>query len=109
MSTRNVISRKDFLHGIFRSVAAQGDPSSPRQGNGDETSPEPDYLSMLPPEFSGVMLDLEAARIGGDTAGMSRNEMAALVVKAMYGEDALNAQGRRTPGSAQEGQRKPPD
>lgn len=101
MSTRNVISRKEFLHGIFRSVAAQGDPSSPRQGNGDETSPDP--------EFSGVMLDLEAARIGGDTAGMSRNEMAALVVKAMYGEDALNAQGRRTPGSAQEEQRKPPD
>lgn len=109
MSTRNVISRKEFLHGIFRSVAVQGDPSSPRQGNGDETSPEPDYLSMLPPEFSGVMLDLEAARLGGDTAGMSRNEMAALVVKAMYGEDALNAQGRRTPGSAQEEQRKPPD
>lgn len=55
------------------------------------------------------MLDLEAARLGGDTTGMSRNEMAALVVKAMYGEDALNAQGRRTPGSAQEEQRKPPD
>lgn len=109
MSTRNVISRKDFLHGIFRSGAAHGGHSAPQQGNEDEMPPEPDYLSMLPPEFSGPMLDMEAARLGGDTTGMSRNAMAALVVKAMYGEDALHAQGRRTPGSAQEDMRTPPD
>ncbi len=109
MSTRNAISRKDFLHGIFRSVAKHGESSAPQQENGDGMTPEPDYLSMLPPEFSGPMLDMEAARLGGDTTGMSRNAMAALVVKAMYGEDALNAQGRRTPGSAQEEQRTPPE
>ena len=109
MSARHVISRKDFLHGIFRSDAKHGDRSAPQQGNGDGTPPEPDYLSMLPPEFSGPMLDMEAARLGGDTTGMSRNAMAALVVRAMYGENALNAEGRRTPGSAEEEQRTPPD
>ena len=64
---------------------------------------------MLPPEFSGVMLDMEAARLGGDPAHMSRNEMAALVVQAMYGNAAPAAQGNKTTGSAQEEERTPPD
>ena len=51
MSTRNAISRKDFLHGIFRSVAKHGESSAPQQENGDGMTPEPDYLSMLPPEL----------------------------------------------------------
>lgn len=83
MSTRHLMNRKEFLHGLFRFPST--DEAVP------DASPEPDYLSMLPPDFSGQMLDMEAARLGGDITGMSRNEKAALVVKAMYGEDALNA------------------
>ena len=83
MSTRHLMNRKEFLHGLFRFPST--DEGAP------DASPEPDYLSMLPPDFSGQMLDMEAARLGGDITGMSRNEKAALVVKAMYGEDALNA------------------
>ena len=40
---------------------------------------------MLPPEFSGSMLKMEAARLGGDADNMTEEEMAALIVKAMYG------------------------
>ncbi len=77
------MNRKEFLHGLFRFHSKDEAVS--------DASPEPDYLSMLPPDFSGLMLDMEAARLGGDITGMSQNEKAALVVKAMYGEDALNA------------------
>ena len=109
MSTGRAISRKDFLHGIFHPSSRNGDsPSAPR-GETQSGAPEPDYLSMLPPEFSGVMLDMEAARLGGDPAHMSRNEMAALVVQAMYGNAAPAAQGNKTTGSAQEEERTPPD
>ena len=89
MSTRHVMSRKEFLHGLFRSPSQ--DEATARKDASADASSEPDYLSMLPPESSGIMLDMEAARLGGDVAGMSQNEKAALVVKAMYGEDALNA------------------
>ena len=90
MSTRHVMSRKEFLHGLFRSFS-QDEAAVVRHEAPADASSEPDYLSMLPPEFSGAMLDMEAARLGGDVTGMSQNEKAALVVKAMYGEDALNA------------------
>ena len=93
MSEKRAISRKEFLRGIFRHKTGNGD--SP--GSAPE-APEPDYLSMLPPEFSGAMLDMEAARLGGDTATMTRNEMAALVVQAMYGETNRTAQGQQAPG-----------
>lgn len=108
MNTRHTISRKDFLHGIFHSFSRNGETSEVKHA-ADDASPEPDYLSMLPPEFSGPMLDMEAARLGGDAAGMSRNAKAALVIRAMYGEDALHFPGRRTPGSAQEKERQPLD
>lgn len=109
MSTGRAISRKDFLHGIFHPSSRNGDsPSAPRSET-QTGAPEPDYLSMLPPEFSGVMLDMEAARLGGDPAHMTRNEMAALVVQAMYGNAAPAAQGKKTPGSAQEEERTPLD
>ena len=102
MSEGRAISRKEFLHGIFRH----------RTGNDRDMrseTPEPDYLAMLPPEFSGVMLDMEAARLGGDPATMTRNEMAALVVQAMYGSASRTAQGQQTPGPAQEQERTPLD
>lgn len=86
-----LMNRKEFLHGMFHSAPRNDEAPAVRQESACEASSEPDYLSMLPPEFSGPMLDMEAARLGGDTAGMSRNAKAALVVKAMYGEDALNA------------------
>ncbi|WP_295637319.1 hypothetical protein [uncultured Mailhella sp.] len=89
MSTRHVMSRKEFLHGLFRSRTQ--DDATARQEASPDASSEPDYLSMLPPEFSGAMLDMEAARLGGDVTGMSQNEKAALVVRAIYGKDALNA------------------
>lgn len=49
---------------------------------------------MLPPEFSGSMLKMEAARLGGDTDAMTEQEMAALVVKAMYGTSAGSLPGQ---------------
>ncbi len=50
----------------------------------EEYAPEPDYFSMLPPEFSGALLKEEVIRLGGDPASMTRNEMAAMIIKAMY-------------------------
>ena len=93
MSEGRAISRKEFLHGIFRHVTGNGDCTGPAP-----EAPEPDYLSMLPPEFSGAMLDMEAARLGGDTAKMTRNEKAALVVQAMYGKTNRSVQGQQDPG-----------
>ena len=93
MSGGRAISRKEFLHGIFRHTTGDGvSPASVPE------TPEPDYLSMLPPEFSGAMLDMEAARLGGDPATMTRNEKAALVVQAMYGKASRTAQGQQAPG-----------
>lgn len=104
MSEGRAISRKEFLHGIFRHVTGNGDCTGPAP-----EAPEPDYLSMLPPEFSGVMLEMEAARLGGDTATMTRNEMAALVVQAMYGEASRTEERQQSPGPAQEQERTPLD
>lgn len=84
MSSRNAISRRDFLHGLFRSQTEQEGPDPDPDFLGIY-SPEPDWLSKLPPEFSGSMLKMEAARLGGETDAMTEQEMAALVVKAMYG------------------------
>lgn len=104
MNGERAISRKEFLRGIFRHATGNGDAAGARP-----EAPEPDYLSMLPPEFSGVFLDMEAARLGGDPATMTRNEMAALVVQAMYGNAGRTEQGQQTPGPAQEQEREPLD
>ncbi len=86
MSGQTSISRRDFLHGIFRSRTDSG--ATPTVDIFENISPEPDWLAKLPPEFSGSMLKMEAARLGGDTDAMTEQEMAALVVKAMYGTGA---------------------
>ena len=81
MSTSRSISRRDFLHGLFRnSRKTEEEPAI-----FENISPEQDFLSLLPPEFSGAMLKMEAARLGGDPETMTDQDMAALVVKAMYG------------------------
>ncbi|MBQ4615360.1 MAG: hypothetical protein IJB29_01400 [Mailhella sp.] len=79
MSSRHAISRRDFLHGLFSRNTEDGPTIF------ENISPEQDFLSLLPPEFSGSMLKMEAARLGGDPEKMTEQEMAALVVKAMYG------------------------
>ncbi|MBQ8172756.1 MAG: hypothetical protein IJ034_02305 [Mailhella sp.] len=93
MSEQKSISRRDFLHGIFRS---HGEKSTAPSENSffENISPEPDWSAMLPPEFSDSMLKMEAARLGGDTDAMTEQEMAALVVKAMYGTSAGSLPGQ---------------
>ncbi|WP_446425033.1 hypothetical protein [Mailhella sp.] len=86
MSGQASISRRDFLHGIFRSREDGSETSA--SDIFENFSPEPDWLAELPPEFSSSMLRMEAARLGGDTDAMTEQEMAALVVKAMYGTSA---------------------
>ena len=83
MSRRDTISRRDFLHGLFRQPGREEQPSP--FDLFDTFSSEPDWLSKLPPEFTGSMLKMEAARLGGETDAMTEQEMAALVIKAMYG------------------------
>lgn len=89
------ITRKEFLRGIFHRRAEN-------KRTAQTEHQEPDYLAMLPPEFSGVMLEREAARLGGDTASMTRNEMAALIVHAMYGEMSPTEERQQSPRGAQE-------
>ena len=84
MKEQKSISRRDFLHGIFRSHGERSTAPS-EHSIFENISPEPDWAAMLPPEFSGSMLKMEAARLGGDTDAMTEQEMAVLVVKAMYG------------------------
>ena len=96
MRSSRSMSRRDFLHGIFRPSAspADGDPSEENFSSGQSC------LSMLPPEFSGSMLKMEAARLGGDPETMTEEEMAALVLKAMYGAPAESASRQEANGSA---------
>ncbi len=88
------MSRKDFLHGIFHPSSRNSDPPSASRSETQTGEPEPDYLSMPSPGFSGIVLDMEAALLGGDSAHIPRNETAVLVVQAMYGNAA---QGKKTP------------
>ena len=96
MRASRSMSRRDFLHGIFRPAAstADGAPSEENFSSGQSC------LSMLPPEFSGSMLKMEAARLGGDPETMTEEEMAALVLKAMYGAPAESASRQEANGSA---------
>ena len=96
MSSRHSISRRDFLHGLF-SPAGAGTVPAPAFF---ETSSPDQGLPQLPPEFSGTMLKMEAARLGGDPETMTEEEMAALVLKAMYGTPAESAPRQEANGSA---------
>lgn len=104
MSARRSISRRDFLHGLFRPAAER-----PAQDCMlfEKFSPEQDSLSLLPPEFSGAMLKMEAARLGGDPENMTEEEMAALVVKAMYGTATETAPRQEANGTALEQEQVP--
>ena len=102
MRSSRSMSRRDFLHGIFRPSAssADGDPSEENFSSGQSC------LSMLPPEFSGSMLKMEAARLGGDVENMTEEEMAALVVRTMFGA-APSASRQEAHGTALEQERVP--
>lgn len=79
------ISRRDFLHGILHPFSTTGAASGAQPEDADAYSTEPDCLSLLPPEFSEEALRMEVVRLGEDPDSMTRNAMAALVVRAMYG------------------------
>jgi hypothetical protein len=53
------------------------------------------------------MLKMEATRLGGDPETMTEEEMAALVLKAMYGAPAESASRQEANGSAKEQKRLP--
>lgn len=65
-------SRGEFLRRFLRPAAAE-----------PETSDEPDYLSMLPPEFTDSLLKEEIKKLGHNPEELTRNQMAALVLGAM--------------------------
>lgn len=44
---------------------------------------DPDYLSMLPPEFTDAMLRAETIRLGGNPDKLDKNQMAGMVLTAM--------------------------
>ena len=44
---------------------------------------EPDYISMLPPEFTDTMLAAEVSRLGEDPGKLTKNQMAGIVLGAM--------------------------
>lgn len=100
MSKGRSITRKEFLRGIFHRRD-----ESKRDARSEHS--EADYLAMLPPEFSGSMLEIEAARLGGSTKELTRNEMAALIVHAMYGEMNPMEEGQQRLGAAQEKSTRP--
>lgn len=92
MKPKGAISRRDFLHGLLHPSCRSNESSAAQPEDVNEYSSESEYVSMLPPEFSGVMLQVEVVRIGGNPEAMTRNDMAALVVQAMYGAPPLTAQ-----------------
>lgn len=66
-------TRAEFLRRFLKPVSAA-------VSSEDE---EPDYLCMLPPEFTDSMLREETLRLGGDPGKLDKNQMAALVLAAM--------------------------
>ncbi len=102
MSRSSMIGRRDFLRGFLHLPSEDNHIPESTSETFDEYSSGPDYLSMLPPEFSGAMLRMEAARLGGDPEGMTQNDMAALVVHAMCGTAPEAVQRQEAHGSAQE-------
>lgn len=87
------LSRRDFLHGMLHPFATTGT-SGARPEDAEPYSAEPDYLALLPPEFSEDALKMEVVRLGEDPDRMTRNDMAALVVRAMYGAVPPTAPGQ---------------
>ena len=73
---RSAITRRDFLHGILHPANA----TTPKQ------PVVPDYPApdLLPPDFTADMLRQEVIRLGGDPSHMQYEDMAALVIRAMY-------------------------
>ena len=85
MRSRREMSRRDFLHGILHPFSGSGEASDTLPGDACTYSAGPDCLSLLPPEFSAEALKMEALRLGADPDAMTQSDMAALVVRAMYG------------------------
>lgn len=69
------MSRRGFL----KSLVCGG------KSGAEAPADEPDWLAMLPPDFSGGMLEAEAARLGADVGAMTRSELARVVLTAMAG------------------------
>lgn len=105
MSAGGTSSRRDFLRGLLRVSSKDSGAPASRREDSEGYSPGHDWLSLLPPEFSGVMLRLEAARLGGDPETMSENDMAALVVQAMYGTAPASVRRQEAHGPAREEER----
>lgn len=72
------LTRAEFLRGFLK----------PRGKSGEKS--EPDYLSMLPPEFTDAMLRSETIRLGGDPDKMDKNQMASMVLTAMSNQTRKN-------------------
>lgn len=68
-------SRGEFLRRFLKPVV------SSHTENTDQI--EPDYLSMLPPEFNDTILKAEIMRLGGDPEKLTKNQMAGMVLGAM--------------------------
>lgn len=66
-------SRGEFLR-RFLGARAQKENSDPA---------EPDYLSMLPPDFTDQMLRQEIIRQGHDPGKLSKNQMAGVILGKM--------------------------
>lgn len=106
MKPKGAISRREFLHGLLHPSCSSNESSAAQPEDSNEYSSEPEYFSMLPPEFSGAMLQVEVVRLGGNPEAMTRNDMAALVVQVMYGASPLTAQSPESHGRpAQEEER----
>lgn len=105
MQSDREISRRDFLHGFLHPFSGNGKTSGDAPEDADAYSAEPDYLSLLPPEFSAEALKMEAVRLGANPAAMTQSDMAALVVRAMYGAAPLAARIQKSRGPVPEEQR----
>lgn len=105
MQPAREISRRAFLHGILHPFSTNGEASDGASEDADPCLAEPDYLSLLPPDFSEAVLKMETVRLGGDPGSMTRNEMAALVVRAMYGAVPPTTPGQESQDPAREERR----
>ena len=87
------MSRRSFFKSLLGNPPSRGEE---RLGN------EPDWLAMLPPDFSGGMLEIEAARLGADVENMTRAELAKVVLTAMAGADVPAQRLEEAPGETGE-------
>lgn len=101
------MTRREFFQCMFprpQGTPAFSEPSgSPviSSEEEDEHSSGPDYRSMLPPEFSNAILEQEVIRLGGNPEAMTQNDMAAMVVRALYSASPAAAQGQEGGGPVQ--------